>query len=208
MSDFELRAAERCRNESPARYLKARLRAGTLTRDQLALAAGANYAPAIELLEQSRALPKTATEWHPEHRFRKFLGTLTDLAALTAAIAAARAVQIVTCFEHNPDCTRTRCVPIRAVIDAATRYRDNPTPANQKAWDDACAALGDGLTLWLPVPHAAPKLYTHETVGTVWEAIREAGFTPVCREVRRQLVEWALRDVPGAHTASRSDVLA
>jgi len=218
VSDAELRAAERYRNDAPARYLKARLRAGTLMRDQLALAASAGHAPAIEVIGQAtKPLPESATQWHPGEVFRKFV---PDSAALTAAIAAARAVQLVTCFEHRRDCTRSRCTPIRAVIDAATRYRDDPTTDNQATWNQAVTQIGEWLALvglpgmdgdeqpdgndtltWLPMPYCPSESYRED----VMTAVEEAGLTPVRQEVRRQLIEWALSGAPDAHTAARSD---
>jgi len=217
VSDDELREAERHRNDNQARYLKARLRAGTLTRGQLAIAAYVGHEPAGEVIGEmpDRSLPQSATKWHPTSRFHAFVKDLPAPAALTAAIAAARAVQLATCFEHRRDCTRSRCVPIRAVIDAATRYRDDQTDDAQTEWDTVCTDIGNDMALWLPVPYCTEKLYR----ANVLTACDEAGVYPVRREVCRQIIEWVLGDpgpcrqavrwalhgVPEPHTAVRSD---
>lgn len=128
-----------------------------------------------------------------------------------AALAAARVAQVVGCYEHRPDCTRTRCAPILRALDACAAWLTEPTEerrvAAARALIDARPTAGALERAWLPcVPRGPGGGWGVETVG-VWPstadtgewneravplAARVAGEAPVRAAVSAELVAWAL----------------
>ena len=100
---------------------------------------------------------------------------------VVGAVEAGRGAQVKSCFEHDPECTRTRCTPIRKPLDAAEAWTACPCPSRENAW--AALLEGPELPPWAPravMGSEAAEIQAADTLtGTARADVQRAGLRVV-----------------------------
>ena len=71
---------------------------------------------------------------------------------VVGAVEAGRGAQVKSCFEHDPECTRTRCTPIRKLLDAAEAWAVCPCPSRRESLREDSTRLG-GVRMFYDACH-------------------------------------------------------